>query len=90
MSKFGTMKMTPEFMKELDELEEAHNPKFQGQRSYMSVTTDGSDVSREEVEAEVRKWVQARIDGKCKVMDSFPEDDVPSMTVAEFIAGLER
>ena len=86
MTHWGTMKMTPEFMQEMDDLEASHNPEFEGQRSYMSVTTDGSDVSREDVEAEVRKWVQARIDGKCRVMDSFPEEPRRKRTVAEFFA----
>ena len=83
-----TIRMTPEFMAELDR----EDPK-RGLTLQMSVTTDGSDVSREEVEAQVRKWVQARKDGKCKVMNSFPEDDVPSMTVDEFLshnAGLTK
>ena len=82
--KFGTVNMMPEFMAEMDALDPRRGKTLQ-----MSVTTDGSDVSREEVEAQVGKWVQARIDGKCKVMKSFPEDDVPSMTVAEFFAGLK-
>lgn len=86
MTKFGTMKMTPEFMQEMDDLEAANNPEFEGQRSYMSVTTDGSDVSREDVEAAVREWVQARIDGKCVIMDSYPEEPQRKRTMDEFLA----
>ena len=90
MTRMGTMKMTPQFMKELDDMDEAHNPEFKGHRSYMSVTTDGSDVSREEVEAQVRKWVQARIEGKCKMMESFQEDPRPRRTAAEMIETLRN
>ena len=86
MTKFGTMKMTPEFMLEMDEMDAAHNPEYEGQRSYMSVTTDGGDVSREEVEAQVREWVQARIDGKCVIMKRFPEEPQRRRTVADLFA----
>ena len=82
------MKMTPEFMKELDDMEKASNPEYKGERTYMSVTTDGSDISREDVEAQMRKWVQARIEGKCEVMKSFPEEPRQRRTAAELIASL--
>ena len=88
MTRWGTMKMTPEFMQELDNMEKAHNPEYKGRHTHVSVTTDGSDISREDVEAEVRKWVQARIDGKCKGMNSYPEDDRPRQTIEDFFSSL--
>ena len=83
--KFGTMKMTPEFMAEMDTMD----PK-RGKTIQMFVMTDGSAVSREEVDAEVREWVQSRIDRKCKTMKSFPEEGRPRITADDFLAGLEK
>lgn len=81
--KFGTVKMTPEFMAEMD----AMAPK-RGKTLQMSATTDGSDVSRKEVEAEVCKLVQARKDGKCKVMKSFLEEPRARRNAQELIDSL--